>query len=62
MTALWISLAVAAAFLIIWRLRRAAGVLDRILREERNRTESGESGDTAGLSELDESTAEHRNR
>jgi hypothetical protein len=37
MTALWISLAAAVALLITWRLRRAAKVLDRILREERER-------------------------
>jgi len=39
MTALWISLAAAVALLVAWRLRRAAKVLDRILREERERPE-----------------------
>ena len=35
MTALWIGLGVIGALLLVWRLRRAASVLDRILREER---------------------------
>jgi hypothetical protein len=34
MTAWWISIAVVVALLLTWRLRRAAKVLDRILREE----------------------------
>lgn len=39
MSALWISLAGAVLLLLIWRLRKASGTLDRILREERERTE-----------------------
>lgn len=39
MMAFWISLAVAVTLLLIWRLRRAAALLDRILAEERAITE-----------------------
>ena len=39
MSALWISLAGAVVLLLVWRLRKASGTLDRILREERERTE-----------------------
>lgn len=39
MTAFWISLAVVAALLLSWRLRKAAKTVDRILREEREPTE-----------------------
>ena len=39
MTALWISLAGAFFLLLAWRLRKASSTLDRILREERERTE-----------------------
>lgn len=35
MTALWIGLGVIVAVLLVWRLRRATKVLDRLLREER---------------------------
>ena len=37
MTALWIGLGVIVALLLTWRLRRAAQLLDRIVREERER-------------------------
>lgn len=39
MTALWITIAVVVTVLMVWRLRRAAALLDRILREERAITE-----------------------
>jgi hypothetical protein len=39
LTALWISLAVVVALFLTWRIRKAAGTLDRILREERERPE-----------------------
>jgi hypothetical protein len=39
MTALWISLAVVAVALLVWRLQRANRLLGRILREEREVTE-----------------------
>lgn len=39
MIALWISLAVAIAIVLGWRLRRATKILDGILREEHERTE-----------------------
>ena len=37
MTALWIGLGGIVALLLIWRLRRAAKLLDQIVREERER-------------------------
>lgn len=40
MTALWIGLGVIGVLLLVWRLRRAAKTLDRILREERAETEA----------------------
>jgi Sec-independent protein translocase protein TatA len=39
MTALWISLAGVVVMLFAWRLRKAGKTVDRILREERERTE-----------------------
>lgn len=50
MTAWWISLAAVVALLLTWRLRRAAKLLDRILREERDRPD------------LEVPHVEHRNR
>ncbi|HET9142094.1 hypothetical protein [Actinophytocola sp.] len=55
MTALWISLGAVLVLLLVWRLRRAAGVLDRILREERERTERAQPV-------RDEGRAEHPKR
>jgi beta-lactamase regulating signal transducer with metallopeptidase domain len=52
MTALWISLAVVVAVLLVWRLRRATKVLDRIMREELEET----------AAEPAERHAEHRKR
>lgn len=40
MTALWIGLGVVGILLLVWRLRRAAKTLDRILREEHAETEA----------------------
>ena len=40
MMALWISLAVAVVLVLAWRIRVASRKLDRILREEREFTET----------------------
>ncbi len=46
MTALWIILGVAAFILLaIWRLRRAAAKVDRILKEEAEETQRSEAAD-----------------
>jgi hypothetical protein len=55
MTALWIGLGAAGALILVWRLRRASGVVDRILREERERTEQAQP-------EHEEDRAEHPKR
>ena len=49
MTALWISLAGVLIILAAWRLRKAGRTVDRILREERERTarESTTEGDVS---------------
>ncbi len=47
MTALWISLAVLAALVLIWRLRKAASKLNRILEEEREQTISDAATESA---------------
>jgi Sec-independent protein translocase protein TatA len=51
---LWISLVVVFALFVAWRLRRAAGTLDRILREERERPEPDDA------TERDDQRGEHR--
>jgi hypothetical protein len=38
MMGLWIGLGAAVVLVLIWRLRKAASTLDRILTEERERT------------------------
>jgi hypothetical protein len=48
MTALWVSLGVAVAAVVAWRIRRATKVLDRILTEELDRP------DTAAATERDD--------
>lgn len=50
MIAAWIGIAAAGASLLVWRLRRAAKVLDGILRDERER------------SDVEMPPVEHRNR
>jgi hypothetical protein len=59
MTALWISLAVVAVALLVWRLQRANRLLGRILREEREVTER-EAGRSAESGSDD--PVEHRKR
>lgn len=63
MTALWISLVVVVALLLTWRLRRATKVLDRILREERERpdVEASEVPEAPEVPDVPPH-AEHRNR
>jgi hypothetical protein len=39
MAALWVSVAAVGTLVLTWRLRRASGKLDRILREERELSE-----------------------
>lgn len=58
MTALWISLAGVVILLLAWRLRKASGKLERILREERERTEQ----DSATQGHLSDVEVEERSR
>jgi hypothetical protein len=45
MTAFWISLAGVVIVFASWRLRRASGTVDRILREEHDRSGQEPAGD-----------------
>lgn len=48
MTAMWIVVAVAAVAVLVWRLRRAAALFDRILLEECDATRAGAANRSAG--------------